>query len=132
MFTFRSVMGKFWTSNTPLHMNRIVFTSMVVSAAISANIAYLFKDSEFMKLDCAIIKYLRVIMMGNACTFKNGKFKKITNRRVWQHFDLVHCKLEVQVRRLRFVQRWISDKQTHKSMLHCVVSLTLKVDPLMP
>ena len=116
-------MGRFWSrSGLPRSAICIVFAGMVVAPLLSGLEALVLTMSQFRRLDAFIQKYGRKLMRGAACekqVLPDGSIKYLaaSAQQVWHYLRLVPCRIELRIRRLRWLQSMVSRPALHSNVL---------------
>ena len=102
----------FFVSSAMLRFRRLVFMSVVYNVGISGLEAYAMTKSDYDAIEACILKYARVLLKGAGCdTSKQEevdtgtiKYKAMTNDDVWRRLGLTPCRLEVSIRKMKWMQ----------------------------
>ena len=106
-------MGQFWTSDSPASLRRVVFLIKVQAPGISAAETYLYRDSDYRALDKLCVKFLRVMLKGEACDWGGLHPRAWSPRQVLRYWRVAPAAVEVRTRRLRWLQDMVAHRPTH-------------------
>ena len=95
-------MGKFWASQAPDKVKRIVFICHVMNAGYSGMEAMIPARVDHDTIDRTALALLRSLMQGAATWNTDTHKKSMTNDQVWKRWRLVPSSIELTVRRLLF------------------------------
>ena len=120
-------MGNFWTCGAPLGAVRIVFRCRVQEAAVSGLTAHHLSAADHEKIDTVIARLGRTVLLGDACNKTEEvdagtgevtvKYKPMTDKEVRAKLKLVDTALEVDIRRIKWMQTLSADPKHNKQVL---------------
>ena len=102
----------FFVSSAMFRFRRLVFMSVVYNAGTSGLEAYAMTKSDYDAIETCILKYARVLLKGAGCDKSKQeeddtgtiKYKAMTNDDVWRRLGLTPCRLEVSIRKMKWMQ----------------------------
>ena len=97
-----SQMGKFWSSDSPDKVKRVVFICHVLNAGYSGMETMIPARVDHDALDKTAVALLRSLLKGKASWDTDTHKRSLTNIQVWKKWRLVPSAIELTVRRLLF------------------------------
>ena len=105
-------MGNFWFSKAPWRTKQLVFTARVQQALLTGMEAYVMTEGEYRLFDRAMLGKLRAMLQGKAREHGPDHVRTWPNVKVWKHWKLVPTRVELAIRRGRWLQA-LSRRPTH-------------------
>ncbi len=115
--------------NTPHKLKRCMIICHVQSTLLSGVEAFVPKQSEFRKLDKALVSACRVALRGRACR-RDGDgnvIESMSNKAVLRRYCLLPCLHEARVRRLKMLQQVVKHPDQNELLVAALLS-QLKLD----
>ena len=119
-----SVTLQVWHSPMSRKLLRMFFIAFVQGTPLSGLTAWVLSDAAIRRLDTCMIRLPRCLMKGKACTWRGDEADKMTDEQVLDYWQMVGCRMELGVRRLKWYQRWATRPEEFSQVLAVVFATT--------
>jgi hypothetical protein len=122
--------GKFWMVG-PRRLAVLIFRSVVIGSALAGLIAVVLTEAETSRLDRAVVRLARKIMLGKAARAGSDptKFASLPNTAVWRYIGCAPMAVELRIRRLTFWTTVARTPERYKQLLAAVFGALTNIDP---